>query len=311
MSHMDMDQIQTFVAIARGGSFGHAARALHRSQPAISRRVELLEQECGVSLFDRLRGGARLTDAGEALLPYAEAMLAAAKDGAEAVRAVKQGTEGVISLALVGTLANSTFTDVLRGFRGRHPRVRLSLQTATSQEVSDLVRRGEATFGLRYLDDGSSDLIASTVARERLLVACSAKHHLASGRRHRPVALAGEQWVAFHARRSRESFVQFLQSRLVAAGIEEPQIIPIDSLTAQKRLVEASFGVALLAESAIEEELRLGTLRVIDVPALRASIPVTLVHRRRGYLGAAARTLLSEIATIGGRENLGQRRSTR
>src|SRR5262249_31077141 len=87
-----------------GRQFRPAAGALHRSQPAISRRIELIEQECGVALIDRLRGGARLTDAGEALLPYAEAILAAAKDGADAVRAVKQGEQGVISLALVGTL---------------------------------------------------------------------------------------------------------------------------------------------------------------------------------------------------------------
>src|SRR5437016_855909 len=81
-SFMDLDEIRTFVTIARERSFSGAAVTLGRSQPAISRRIELLESELGAKLFERLRAGVRLTDAGSALLPHAEAMLANAKDGA-------------------------------------------------------------------------------------------------------------------------------------------------------------------------------------------------------------------------------------
>src|SRR5262245_42164754 len=135
---MDLDEIRTFVTIARLGGFGRAARVLHRSQPAISRRIELLEDELGTSLFERLRRGTLLTDAGRALLPYAEAALAALRDGGEAVRAVAAGDRGTIALALVGTLASTRLTELLRGLRDRHPHIRLELRTARSEEVSDL-----------------------------------------------------------------------------------------------------------------------------------------------------------------------------
>ena len=102
---MDLDEIRAFVTIARERSFSGAAGTLGRSQPAISRRIELLESELGAKLFERLRAGALLTDAGSALLPYAEAMLANAKDGAASVRDVQAGDTGTISFALVGTLA--------------------------------------------------------------------------------------------------------------------------------------------------------------------------------------------------------------
>ncbi|MCA6109581.1 LysR family transcriptional regulator [Bradyrhizobium cenepequi] len=290
---MDIDAVRTFVTIAREHSFSRAGGKLHRSQPAISRRIELLEQEFGVPLFERLRGGAALTDAGVALLPHAEAVLAAARDGAEAVRALTHGDLGTVSLALVGTLANSSLIRALRKFQRRYPKVRLDLQTATSQQVSELVRRGDATLGLRYLDDRGSDLVARPVASEALVVVCSRDHRLADGCRHRASELCGERWVAFPTRRSRESFVQFLERRLLAAGLESPEIIPIDSLTAQKRLVEAGFGIALLAESGIQEELRLKTLHKIDVPTLRSRVPVCVIHRRNGHLSPAARNLLS------------------
>ena len=85
---MDMDQISAFVAISRLKSFSRAADALHRSQPAISRRIDLLNQELGAPLFERVKGGIALSDAGTTLLPYAEAALAAASDGVAAVRAL-------------------------------------------------------------------------------------------------------------------------------------------------------------------------------------------------------------------------------
>jgi DNA-binding transcriptional LysR family regulator len=279
---MDIDALRTFVAIARLGNFSRAAEALHRSQPAISRRVELLERELETPLFERVRGGAILTNAGSALLPYAEAALAAVKDGAEAVGTLKKGDSGRISLALVGTLANARMTEILQGYRQRHPGVRLDLQTATSQQIGELVQRGEATLGLRYRIDHRPGLVSKTVAEEELLVVGCAEHRLADGRRHRPSELAGERWVAFSSRTSRESFAQFLERKLLAAGLEDIETIPIDSLTAQKRLVEAGFGIALLAKSAVEEEHRLGTLRILDIPALRASIQVTVVYRRNG-----------------------------
>jgi DNA-binding transcriptional LysR family regulator len=296
---MDMDEIRTFVAIARTRGFSRAAATLHRSQPAISRRIDLLERELDAPLFERIRGGVILTEAGAALLPYAETVLAAAREGTEAVRALRQANAGRISLALVGTLANASLTRLLRQFRGSYPNVRLDLQTATSQQVGELVLRGEATLGLRYLADPRAGLVCETVAEEALVVVGCGDHRLADGRKHRPRELAGERWVAFPMRASRESFVQFLERKLLAAGLDDPEIIPIDSLTAQKRLVEAGFGIALLARSTVEEELRLETLRVLDVPLLRARIPVTIVYRRNGYLSTGARSLMSTIAAAG------------
>src|SRR6185369_7806265 len=114
---MDIDGLQTFVAIAELGGFTRAGARLHRSQPAISRRLGLLEHELGAPLFDRLRGRARLTEAGRAFRPHAEAALAALKDGRDAVRGLQSGLRGSVSLALVGTLADTQIVDTLRRFR--------------------------------------------------------------------------------------------------------------------------------------------------------------------------------------------------
>src|SRR5262245_10554929 len=290
---MDVDEIRTFVSIAQLGGFTRAADRLNRSQPAISRRIGLIEQELGAALLERVRGGVKLTEAGRAFLPFAEAVLAAIEDGREAVRSTVSEPRGAVSLALVGTLADTHIVDVLRQFVRRSKSVNLDLQTASSTEVSDLVRRGEATLGLRYFDNAHPDLVSRVVGAEPLLVICSADHPLAGKRIRSARQLAGERWVAFPAARGRESFGRVLERQLAAAGLDGAAVTLIDSLTAQKRLVEAGFGIALVPESIVRVELRLGVLKRLDTPELRTTVPVTIIHRRKGYLSSAARALLA------------------
>src|SRR5215813_1250634 len=197
---VEIDQIETFVAVVRGGGFTKAASLLHLSQPAVSRRLELLERELGAPLFERIRSGAILTEAGRTFLPHAEALLASMRDGLDSVRALNQVDRGAITLALVGTLASTTLTGCLRRFRDAHPRVELRLRTALSQEVSVLVRRGDATLGLRYGSDPHAEMQAKPIYDEPMMVVCSPRHRLGNRRRVEPSALGAERWVAFPPR---------------------------------------------------------------------------------------------------------------
>jgi len=86
-----------------------------------------------------------------------------------------------------------------------------------------------------------------------------------------------------------------LQQLLAAHGLGAAEILPIDSLTAQKRMAEAGFGLAILPESSLDEEFRTGTLCAIDAPTLTASIPVALIRRRNAFQTGAARALTAAL----------------
>src|SRR5690242_778025 len=179
---MQLDQVEAFTAIVRQRTFTRAAAGLHLSQPAISRRIQLLEHELGAPLFERIAGGVIPTEAGRAFLPYAESLLASMRDGVEAVRALSGSEQGSVTLALVGTLASSDLTERLRRFRAQHPAVELRLATALSGEVSRLVQRGDAGLGLRYQDDAHPDLVSDVVRQEPMLPVCAPDHPLAHRR---------------------------------------------------------------------------------------------------------------------------------
>lgn len=295
---MDFAHVEAFVAVVESGGFTRAAAALHLSQPALSRRIALLEHEVGQALFERGRSGARLTDAGHALLPHAQAAIACVRDGAAAVRALARGDAGRLTLAIVGTLASSGLAPRLARFRDRHPRVQLLLRTGSSAEVSGLVRRGEATLGLRYFADPAPDLVSRAIGHESLIVVAAPDHRLARGRRIPAQRLAGEPWVGFPPRRGQapDPFGHVLARRLTAAGLDDAEVVVIDSLTAQKRLVESGFGLALVPVTSVGEEIARGSLCALDVPDLRAQVDVVLIHRKRAFLGPAARRLIDDLA---------------
>lgn len=294
---MDFDGVETFLAIAELGSFTRAARRLHRSQPAISRRLEIVEHELGAPLFERLRGRARLTEAGRSFLPHAEAALASLRDGRDAVRGLQAGIEGEISLALVGTLADTHVVTALRAFAAGSAHVRLQLRTASSREVTDLVRRGEVTLGLRYYRVDRPELVSLDAGHEKMLVVAAAGHPLAGRRIRQTRLLAGERWIGFPSTPGERDSGQTLAQQLIRAGLDDAEVTLIDSLTAQKRLAQAGFGLALVPESSVRDELRQGVLVALDVPSMQATMPITAVHRRNGYLSAAAKALLALLTT--------------
>jgi DNA-binding transcriptional LysR family regulator len=293
---MDSDALGTFLTVHRRGGISNAAKALHRSQPAISRRIALLEQELGMPLFERVAGRTVLSDAGRVMVPYAERAVAAAQDAENAVRALAQPNTGPVALAVVGTLAGGRLSAILKRFATEHPGVDLSLRTATSAEISGLIRRGEATIGLRYERDRSRDLDCELLCAEPLQVVCAPDHPRAGRRIARLADLREERWIAFpEVPGRREITASHIFALFQAHGLGDVEWTPVDSLTAQKRLVEAGLGIALLSQSNAAEELKSSALSTIGVGDLDASQDVVAVTRRGGFLSAASRRLLEII----------------
>jgi DNA-binding transcriptional LysR family regulator len=223
-------------------------------------------------------------------------MLAAIHDGEEAARlAVREGDD-VLSLALVGTLLDTHVVRLLRRFRRQRKKTLVDLRTSTSQGVSQLVRRGDASMGIRYFPDTNATLISRTIDQETMRVVVSAKHPLAARRSKLGSDLAKQRWIGFPpVRRQPESFGNILRKQLGLIGMADADVMVIDSLSAQKRLVEGGFGVALLPESSVREELRKGTLHALEGSPLEVTIPIVVIHRRKGHLSPAAEALLMAL----------------
>lgn len=294
---MDINQLEAFVAVAKLQSFSKATEELHLSQPAISRRISLLEHRLGSTLFERLPNGILLTESGTLFLPYAKRVLASLQDGIEALKSQEEIDRGIIEVALVGTLASTDITGQLKAFRQKYPEVKLKIRTALSNEVSELVLTGEVTIGLRYFPDLHKDLNCKPFCLESMVPVGSAELSTQDQIDLSNNQLENSVWFTFPKPtvNVENSFYQLLHDQLEQAQIKGVQLENVDSLSAQKRLIEAGLGFGILPESSIQEELKLGSLKRMNKAELETTIPVVLITRKTAYLNRAQENFIAEL----------------
>jgi DNA-binding transcriptional LysR family regulator len=238
-----------------------------------------------------------LTDVGRAFLPHAEAMLAAHRDARDAVASQLRSGPSEVSLAVVGTIVDARLCARLKRFCRAHPQLRLTLKTGSSAEITQLVRQGEVTLAVRYFIDPHPQLTFHEIGREAMVVVAAADHPRITPNTRGLAALAGEPWLGFPVVKAyKEAFGRLLRQQLSAAGLDRVELLEVDSLSAQKHLAEAGFGLALLPKSAVRAELARGTLKLIRAPRIATTIPINVVHRKHAFLSPAARALLEQLA---------------
>src|SRR5918912_1998948 len=136
---MDIPKLRIFATVARLGNFTRAAELLYLTQPTVSQQIATLEAMVGAPLIERLPRRLRLTPAGEALLPYAEQILALAEEASEAARAAAGLADRTLRLGAGHTLATYLLPDLLRRYRERFPKRVERISVGNTAELLELV----------------------------------------------------------------------------------------------------------------------------------------------------------------------------
>ncbi|MDX2297877.1 MULTISPECIES: LysR family transcriptional regulator [Streptomyces] len=259
-----------FLAVARSGSFTAAARALGYTQSAVSRQVRSLEEEWGAELFERLPRGVRLTEAGRALLPHAEAVrdrLAAARAELTALRTLEGG------LLRLGSFSSATAALVPRAqaaFRERHPGVVVTRVEGPSVKHLALVAAGEEDLAVVSPAVDAPPPTGVTLHHlldEPMLVALERGHRYAGRRDVRLAELSGEEWIV-----GNERLEDTLLRPALAAGLRPRTGLLAHDWIAKLGAVAAGLGVTLvpaLAASSVRPDVALVTIHPDDVPYRR------------------------------------------
>ncbi|MFC4852348.1 LysR family transcriptional regulator [Actinophytocola glycyrrhizae] len=203
---MDLDALRTVIAVADSGQFQEAAVELSVTQQAVSKRVAALEAELGVRLFTRRARGAVLTIDGQAFLPHARTVLAAAERAAESVRPGRRA----LRVDVIGRRAAPG--ELLHDFHRANPDLELDVVALPVEAAAvDAVRDGviDATFRapMTRLPDG---LASTRVLNDPLDLLTGPAHHLAAASSVRLEELAGQriwlpgvvdgtEWAAYYA----------------------------------------------------------------------------------------------------------------
>lgn len=181
---MNIDNLRAFASVAERGSFSGAASQLHLTQPAVSKRIAVLESELGVSLFDRLGRSTELTEAGRALLARIPDVEQSLQRAAQAVRDLAKEVGGPLRIATSHHVGLHRLPPVLSTFQRRYPAVNLDIAFVDSEQAYDLLRSGDIELAVVTLAPGDvSRLHSEALWTDRLSVMVAREHALAGQRR--------------------------------------------------------------------------------------------------------------------------------
>lgn len=150
---MQLSAIEAFIAVCDTGSFREAARRLHLTQPAVSKRIATIEDRLGYPLFDRVGRGVGLTEAGRSFLPHARRVLAEMEDAHRALDGLSERVQGELRLALSHHVGLHRMPPVLRRYVEIYPEVRLDIQFLGSEDACQAVARGQVELAVITLPD--------------------------------------------------------------------------------------------------------------------------------------------------------------
>jgi DNA-binding transcriptional LysR family regulator len=175
-----LEQVRGFVAVAEELHFGRAAARLQMTQPPLSRQIQKLEADIGVSLFDRDNRSVALTRAGEAFLVEARRLLSIADSAPESARRVAQGLEGRLSIGFTAMAAASILSHVLTETDAFLPGVDLVLNELVSAAQFEALVSGDLDLALVRLPPTHVEIDSRLVFRETLVAAVPTAHPLGS-----------------------------------------------------------------------------------------------------------------------------------
>ncbi|APC18930.1 LysR family transcriptional regulator [Pseudomonas frederiksbergensis] len=278
--NFDLNDLQAFRAVVEQGSFRKAADTVRISQPALSRRIEKLEDALGVKLFERTTRRVSLTQAGRAFSPSVERLLDDLDVALLGISDVASTRSGYVTVACVPSAAYYFMPRVVAQYHQRFPRIKVKVLDSSAHDVLSAVVNGEADFGLSFMGTLEAEVEFEPLVQERYVVACRRDHALAS----RASVSWSELYQQDYISLDKTSGNRFLLDQALSGIVPARQsICETRHVTTMIGLVEAGLGIAAVPLMAMPGS---------DHPIL-THVPLTdpQVMRSVGLLKRRGRTL--------------------
>ena len=283
---MDLQQLRYFLAVADTGGFSAAAARANVSQPALSRQIKLLEDEFGVSLFERQARGARLTDAGVRLTARARELLREAGEFKADIAEAATAPSGNVVWAVPSSLHSLLTAPVAAAFVAQYPNVSLSVIEGTSRAMREALAEGRADVAVFSKAEPLEPLDVRPLLTEAL---CAIAPVEAKLRFDHPIELAELMNHPLILTAAPNSLRLLLDRAFRAVGETCRARVQVETSPLVMHLVRAGLGWSALPYCSIHELLQADLVSAAPIREITISWVVATSRERR--VGRAARLL--------------------
>lgn len=274
---MEFRQIESFLAVARTGSFSQAAKLLLLTQSAVSVQIRKLEAELQSQLFDRLGRRVQLTSAGEQFRPYAEGIHRFAEDAAFAVAGSPEGQRGTIRIGAPPSICAYFLPPVLKKFLGVYPHVKIVLEPDISSGVIERVQAATIDAGIVALPCNERRLAVEELFSDPLRLVVHPRHPLAGRRSVAVKDIANYPFISLDPHTVTGASIATI---LNASCVDVKVTLECKIFDIVKPLVQAGVGVSILPRSVVANECREGKMRALRLRGTQPTRRLALIRLR-------------------------------
>ena len=248
---MELRYLRYFIAVAEDLSFSRAAERLHVDQSALSRRIQDLEAELGVTLFDRTQHHVELTPAGAAFLQEGRQLMGQTQVAVETARRAARGEIGRLTIGYIVALSDGLIPRLLRKFRARFPHVAETLRPmrAAQQIAALLSKQLDVGFVGQPNSEFEVQLVFEVFRRDPMEVVLPEGHALL-GRKKIPLSRLAKEKFILLTRAGNPFHYEWLIKFCHQAGFHPDIVQEVEHAQTAIELVSAGFGVALFPATA-------------------------------------------------------------
>lgn len=286
--------LRAFVTVGEQQSFAAAAKTLHLSQPALSRRIAHLEALLEVRLFDRTTRSVELTQLGQKFFGEMRSVLQELERSVSGLHDAAQLATGDITVGCVFSAVHHFLPEVIRTFRSHYPHVMVRIIEEGADEVLASVKTGEADFAINYTGMHDPEVEFTPLLQESFVLACAAGHPLAKRRFVRWEELADHPYgLVSHASRNRV----LIDQALANVGRQPRPACEVRHISTLIGLVEHGLVVAVVPQLTLPRE-RAAVVGVrLDTPTITRTIG--RIQRAGRSLSPAAQAFVDMLTHAG------------
>lgn len=273
---MDLRHLKYFIAVAEEKNFTRASERLFIAQPPLSRSIQQLEEELGVSLIERRSRPLKLTDAGEFFYAHALALLSKSSELKSMTQRVGRVSKAM-SIGFVASTLYGKLPKIIRLYRTRHSHLELNLVEMNTIEQLKALKEGHIDVGFGRVRHEDPNIRRIVLREEKLICTVPVGHKLCElGRPLHAKDLADENLIIF-PKNPRPSFADQVLEGFKQRAVQPKKIIEVRDLQIAIGLVAAGEGVSIVPRSL--EGLKRDDVVYLDLNENHAISPIIFSAR--------------------------------
>jgi DNA-binding transcriptional LysR family regulator len=281
---ISVNDLRSLVLVAELGSFSETAHALNISQPALTRRIQKLEEALGVQLFDRTTRKVVPSMVARGMVPQIRHIVDQLDTTLLSFRETAERISGQVTVSCLPTAAFYFMHEVIRAFSREFPKIRVRIIDEAANTVLQSVLEGEADLGINLVGYDEAEVDFEPLLIEPFVLACLKDHPLAKKKQIKWEDL-GPYRVIMASRRSGNRLI--IDQALFELKFRPKSLYEVKHLTTSLGMVEAGLGVAVVPQMTIPRgKHHVLTSRPLVDPLVKRTIGI--IRRRGSKLSPAA-----------------------